>query len=260
MLCDDMIRTLEELSPVIYAESWDNVGLLAGRRDKEVKSVLLALDASQAVVDQAVELGVQMLITHHPLLFKPVKRINTDDFIGARLVKLIQNDISCYAMHTNFDVCGMADAAAEAMGLLHGKVLDVTFEDAGGSMGCGRYGRLPGAMTVGECAEMIKKCFSLKNVRVYGDLERKVTLAGILPGSGGGMVELALAAGVEIYITGDLKHHEAMDACEQGLSLIDAGHFGLEHIFAPFVGKLLSKEFPGLEVHMAQEENPFLVV
>ena len=106
MQSKDVITILEELSPVSYAEDWDNVGLLAGRRDKEVRSVLLALDATDEVIEQAVRQDVSMLVTHHPMLFHPVSRVTTEDFIGRRLYRLIQKDICYYAMHTNFDVMG----------------------------------------------------------------------------------------------------------------------------------------------------------
>lgn len=115
--CGTVIKSLEQLCAPVFAENWDNVGLLAGRRDKEVGKICIALDATDAVVEEAVRKGADMLLTHHPLIFSSMKKINTDDFIGRRLVKLIGNDISYYAMHTNFDVMGMADAAADEIRL-----------------------------------------------------------------------------------------------------------------------------------------------
>lgn len=118
------MKLLEELSPKQYAEDWDNVGLLVGRDDKEVEHIMLALDATDEVIEQAIREKVDMLITHHPLIFKPMKSVTTGDFIGRRVYHLIANDISYYAMHTNFDVKGMAEAAANKIGLLNTKVLD----------------------------------------------------------------------------------------------------------------------------------------
>ena len=141
MRCSEIMNILEILSPVAFAEKWDNVGLLVGRRDKTVHKVMLALDATDDVVEQAVLQGADLLLTHHPLLFSPIKRITEDDFVGRRLYKLIRNDICYYAMHTNFDVMGMADAAADAMELLNPEVLDVTYEDEIANEGIGRIVR-----------------------------------------------------------------------------------------------------------------------
>ncbi len=138
MKCYDIIEKLESLSPTAFAEEWDNVGLLAGRRDKEVKTVYIALDATDDVIREAVRLGADLLLTHHPLIFRKLGRVNTDDFIGRRVCELIRNDISYYAMHTNFDVMGMADAAADRLSLCDRQVLNVTHEGEG----CGRVGKL----------------------------------------------------------------------------------------------------------------------
>ncbi|MFV0238712.1 MAG: Nif3-like dinuclear metal center hexameric protein, partial [Lacrimispora sphenoides] len=126
MQCDKLIEKLEQLAPPVCTCDWDNVGLLAGRSDKEVKKVFIALDATDEVVENAVRWGADLLITHHPLIFKPLNRINDKDFISRRIISLIRNDISYYAMHTNFDAAPgcMADAAAEKLGLTDINVLD----------------------------------------------------------------------------------------------------------------------------------------
>ena len=119
MKCSEWMEKLEILAPKSLACEWDNPGLLAGRAEKEVKKVLIALDATDDVVDLAVKEQVDLLITHHPLIFHSMKKVNDQDFIGRRLIKLIQADISMYAMHTNFDIAPgcMADLAAEKLGL-----------------------------------------------------------------------------------------------------------------------------------------------
>ena len=106
MKCGEIIEILNRLAPESMACDWDNPGLLAGRRQKEVKRVLVAVDADDAVVEEALRLGADMLLTHHPLIFRPLKKVNDDDFIGRRILKLIQGDISYYAMHTNFNILG----------------------------------------------------------------------------------------------------------------------------------------------------------
>lgn len=260
MRCSEIMAKLEELSPVSYAEKWDNVGLLAGRRDKDVHSVMIALDATSAVVEQAVRMKADMLLTHHPLLFSPQKKICQEDFIGKRLIRLIRNDINYYAMHTNFDVMGMADAAADELALKNREVLFVTYEDEMSKEGLGRSGKLPQIMSLKECAEYVKRVFHLERVAVYGDLDRHVEKMAVLPGSGKDEISFALASGADVYLTGDLSHHVGIDAMEQGLCVIDAGHFGLEQIFMPYMKEFFNREFPGLEVVVASEEAPFSTV
>lgn len=260
MRCSEIIHKLEELSPPSFAEDWDNVGLLAGRREKEILRVAIAVDATEVVINQAIEQQADMLITHHPLIFKAIKNINTDDFIGRRLVKLLQNDISYYAMHTNFDIMGMADAAADEISLQNRRVLEVTYEDEIANEGIGRYGRLPRIMSMEECAEYIKQIFSLEHVRVYGELNATVEKAAISPGAGGDMISAALDASVDVLITGDIKHHEALDAMERGLMIIDAGHFGLEKIFTPYMKEFFGREIPKISICNIKEQNPIRTV
>ena len=123
----EVIGILEEQSPVSYALEWDNVGLLAGDSEKEINRIYIALDATDEAVDAAIAAQADLLLTHHPLIFKGMKKIVSDHFIGRRLMKLIANDVAYYAMHTNFDVKGMADLSAAMLGLEEPKVLDVTY-------------------------------------------------------------------------------------------------------------------------------------
>ena len=157
MRCADVIRKLEELSPLAYAESWDNSGLLAGRTDKEIKRIYIAVDATTEAIAEAESVGADMLLTHHPLIFKGIKKVNSEDFIGRRILTLLQDDMCYYAMHTNFDVMGMADAAADELKLQNREVLDITFEDDIAKEGFGRLGDLPYPMTVDECVSICRR-------------------------------------------------------------------------------------------------------
>lgn len=260
MKCYEVLEKLEALSPLSYAEDWDNVGLLAGRRDKEIKSIYIALDATDDVIEEVVRLKADLLLTHHPLIFKKMDRINTDHFIGRRIYELIKNDICYYAMHTNFDVMGMADAAADKLGLQTRNVLNVTFEDDIAKEGCGRYGKLPKKMTLRECAELVKKCFEVPNVRVYGDLDSFVEDAAVMPGSGGSYIQDALMCGADVMITGDVDHHEGIDAVAQGIQIIDAGHYGIEKLFIPYMAEYLNRELPGIIVNTVEYQEPFVVL
>ncbi len=255
MKCYEIIDKLEALSPTEFAEEWDNIGLLAGRRDKEVRTVYIALDATDAVIGEAVRLGADLLLTHHPLIFKKMSRVNTDDFIGRRVCELIRNDISYYAMHTNFDVMGMADAAADELSLKDRRVLDVTYEDDISKEGCGRVGELKDSMRVEALAGLVKEKFHVPNVRVFGDLDSPVRTVAVMPGSGGGFIQDALAAGADAMITGDVGHHEGIDAVAQGLAVIDAGHYGIEKLFISYMEEFMKGNCRGCRSTRRKSES-----
>ena len=260
MRCEEFIRLLEELSPVSYAESWDNPGLLAGRYDKEIKKIYIALDATTEVIEDAKRCGADMLLTHHPLIFKGIKKVNSEDFIGRRILTLLQADICYYAMHTNFDVMGMADAAAERLMLSQRGVLDVTYEKDGVTQGIGRIGSLKQPMSLDECAQVVKQAFDIEWVKVFGEPDRPVETVAICPGSGKSMIGAALAGDVDVLITGDIDHHDGIDALERGMAVIDAGHFGLEQIFVPYMAEYIKRKTEHIEVITQTLKSPFRIV
>lgn len=260
MECKKVIEILEKQSPKSYACDWDNVGLLVGREDKEIQKIYIALDATDEAIEEAIANGADMLLTHHPMIFKGMKRVTQEDFIGRRIIRLIQNDMVYYAMHTNFDVMGMADLAADYLGISDTRVLEITSVSETGEEGIGRYGSLKKEMTVWECCEEVKQAFSLENVKVFGDLERKVKTAAISPGSGKSVISNALQAGVDVLITGDIDHHEGIDAVAQKLTVIDAGHYGVEHIFIPYMEQYLKREAKELEIAVQPLTFPFQII
>ena len=258
MLCRDIMKVIETTYPKHAALEWDNVGLLVGRTEKEVKKIYVALDATDAVIERAVASNVDMLITHHPLLFSPLKKITDEHFIGGRVVKLLQHDISYYAMHTNYDVCGMADISAAILGLDGAETLEVTDKES--MEGIGKVGDFSGPMSLQSCGEFIKEKFQLDSVKVFGDLSSTVQRVAICPGSGKGMTELALEKNADVLVTGDIGHHEGIDAVAQGLAIIDAGHYGLEHIFIEDMANYLRKNIEGIVVETHEITHPFQVI
>ncbi len=256
MKCSEICTLLErEYSPE-YACDWDNVGLLAGRRDKEVRTILLALDATDETVRMAVEQKADMLITHHPMIFSAMKRVTDEDMNGRRLLALIQNDISYYAMHTNYDARGMADLAARLINLQECTVL----EEVKDGEGIGRVGVLPERMDLAECARLVKKAYDIPNVKIFGAPETVVYSAAICPGAGKSTMKEALKFGCDVYITGDIDHHTGIDAVDQGLCIIDAGHYGIEHIFMDDVKDYLEKVLAGVHMDCVPVRHPFIVI
>ena len=230
MKCSEIIKILETLSPRSMACDWDNPGLLAGRSGKEVKTIFLAVDATDSVIEQAEQAGADMILTHHPLIFKGIKQVSDQNFIGRRVLRMIQDDISYYAMHTNFDAAPgcMADLAAKKLGLTDCEVLEKMGETGDGTS----YG-------IGEL-----------------DGEAVIQKAAVCPGAGGSTMGEALAAGAQVYITGDISHHEGIDAVAQGMAVIDAGHYGIEHIFTEFMEKYLMRKL-GDAVKVVREKPAF---
>lgn len=255
MECSKVIEILRELAPESCACDWDNPGLLSGRRDKEIKKIYIALDATDQVVEDAIRWGADMLLTHHPLIFKSIKKVNDENFITRRLICLIQADISYYAMHTNFDAAPgcMADLAASRLGLSSCSPLEVLGEMGGKPYGIGKIGGLKQEKTVKALAEQVKEAFGLPFVLVYGQelLEHTVKQAAVCPGSGGSEIEAALLQGAQAFVTGDISHHQGIDAAARGMAVIDAGHYGLEHIFISYMNRFLEEKL-GEDVKLAQ--------
>ena len=171
MRCSEIINILEELAPHRMACEWDNPGLLAGRKEKEVKKLLLCVDADDEAVALAVRQGADMIVSHHPLIFRSIKRVTDEDFIGRRLVEMIQSDLSYFAMHTNFDSAPgcMADLAAERIGICGGEPLEAMGEENGVLYGIGKTGSLETPVTGMELARRVKETFGLPFVAVYGE-------------------------------------------------------------------------------------------
>lgn len=247
MKCREIIDQLEKLAPRHCACQWDNPGLLAGRTEKEVKKILLTVDADDMAIKRAVECGADMIVSHHPLIFKPIKSVTDEDFIGRRLVTMIQADISYFAMHTNFDAAPgcMADCVAERLGIMEGAPLEEMGEENGIPYGIGKIGRLRDPVTGKKLAAKIKEQFGLPFVTVYGSRmweEEPVTIAAVCPGSGGSTIKEAINKGAQVLVTGDISHHEGIDANAQGLMIIDAGHYGLEHVFMGYMEEYLKEK------------------
>ena len=251
---------LERLAPLSYSCQWDNPGLLAGRGEKEVSKILIALDATDEVVDLAETKKADLLLTHHPLIFKPVKTVNDQDFIGRRLIKMIQADISCYAMHTNFDIAPgwMGDLAAEKLGLLDSIPLEVTGEKDGCFYGIGKVGNLAKEISLKSLAQEVKAIFGLPFVTLYGakQAEKRIKRVAVCPGSGKGMTDSAINLGAQVLITGDMGHHDGIDAEARGLVILDGGHYGLEHMFVDFMEQYCRQVDGNVEVIKAPVEFP----
>ena len=254
-------KIIDKLScdyPASMALPWDNPGLQVGNPEHSVKKIYVALDATDKVIEECISWGADLLVTHHPLLMSGIKSVCSDDLHGGKILAMAENRIAHYAIHTNYDVTTMARLAQDAMKLKKTKILEVTGRlDDGTEYGIGFCGEAKKKMTAEECCGFVKKAFGLPNVRLFGNKDAEVKKIALSPGSGKSMIAPALKAGADILITGDIGHHDGLDSVDQGLLIIDAGHYGIEHIFIHQISSYLQESFPDVKVRKAEIRQPF---
>ena len=214
----DIYNWIDALAPFELAEEWDNVGLLAGSMENEVDGVLCALDLNDMVIGEAIAKNVQLIVTHHPVMFRGRKNLREDDPEGRMLCRLIRANIALIAAHTSFDNAspGVNDALAEILGL--------TEVEAGES---GMRTGIPAQKTLGEFLRCASEALGAP-VRCYGEDDKIIHRVGVLGGAGGDFAHLAKAAGADVYLTGEISHHRAWDAYLSGVCALEAGHAATE--------------------------------
>lgn len=325
-----LIKRLEKKFPKNIAESWDNIGLLVGDEDREIIKVQISLDATEEVIDHAIEVGANLIITHHPIIFSEIKNVTSKNFMGRKLLKLIENKIALYSMHTNLDSAesGLNQYICEKLGVKTSEILDEkymemyllsvyimeefeeklkskieefkleyngyknvyytsdsmeNFEKVGekekfrsknkkisvlgekGKLsnllneikkihpydevayemiktenkislgGLGRIYSLSEELELGNYLEEVKDKLSLSSVRVVGELDEKIKKIAIVNGGGASFLGELEKIGVDLFITGDIKYHEALDAREIGISIFDIGHYESEYFFTDII-------------------------
>jgi dinuclear metal center YbgI/SA1388 family protein len=360
--CREIIEKIEKLAPLNLAESWDNVGLLIGDYQKEIKNIMVTLDVTLEVVKEAVEKKIDLIIAHHPIIFKPLKKITMDDYTGQMVCNLIKNDISVYAAHTNLDIAkgGLNDVLASRLQLNNVKVLKALknvqlkkivvfipdgYQDAvreamakegagwigdyshctfmtkgtgtfkplegtnpfigkqgqvekaeeyrletivpqdkvgkvikamlevhpyeevaydiypleieGEAVGIGRIGTLENEMTFSEFIKLVKNTLNIEYIKYIGNEKSIISKVAICTGSGADFISACVKQKADVYITGDVKYHEAQFAQQNGLNLIDAGHYETENIVVPFLMDYLNDTYQnkGIKIFSAQSNQ-----
>lgn len=223
---------------------WDNVGLLAGRPDREAVKILVALDVTEWVAEEAIEIGANLIVSHHPVMncaWRPVQTVRDDDPQGRLLLRLIESGVGVVCMHTNLDAAegGVNDALAARLGLRGVEKLE-------GGDGILRAGTVA-EQTCGSFAASVKKALGAGSVRFTdsGGPVRRVAVGG---GACGGYFRAAAQAGCDALVTADVKYDQFLDAKALGLMLLDAGHFPTENVVCPVLADYLRRRFPGVEV------------
>lgn len=247
----EIIDFMEADFPLGYAADYDNVGLLAGRRDKTVTKVLLCLDCDKFVVREAVREGAQLIISHHPVIFGGLKSVTDGDPDGEMLVEAIENGLSVYCAHTNLDSCpgGLTDYLCSRLGLEPLEAIEGND---------GRLCRPNGELKLLELCARIKKELDLDSVATTAQMNRPVKLVAVCNGSGGSLAAAAMAKGADVYITGDVKYHQMREFyLADGFEYIQVSHYDSEKIVTELLFDKLKEHFgTRLEAIISKENCP----
>ena len=251
MKVKDIIKVIEEFAPLSIQEDWDNCGLCVGSPEDEVSSVILALDCTPSLVDEAVRCGADMIVTHHPLIFSGLKKISPEDQVGLAVIKAVRAGISVYAAHTSADkvIRGVSGAMAARLGLENVRILS----DEGEGTGLGVVGDLPVPLTADQALALVKERFSLPVVKASRPVGGMISRVAMCGGSGGSLIGEALRSGAQLYISGDISYHNYFTP--EGFMIMDIGHYESEIDIVDILFSLIKKNFPTFAVRIAQNSN-----
>lgn len=248
----DVFQVLEEFAPVKMKMDFDNVGFLAGTGGTEVTCILTALDITDAVIDEALKLGAQLIVSHHPLFFS-LKAVTDAEPTGERVVRLLRGGLSAICMHTNLDAAagGVNDALAGALNIQKPQLLTVDGHLEDGTPYCiGRHGWLERPIAFADFLPVVKKKLDCGGMR-YVSGGKPVHHVAVMGGAGGDDYMLALQNGCDTYVTADVKYHVFLECKAAGLNLIDAGHFNTENVVIPHLADRLRRSFPDIKVYIS---------
>jgi len=247
----DIIKYLESLFPKENAYDWDNVGIQVGTLNIEAKRVLVTLDVTKEVVKEAIDKKVNLIISHHPLLFNPLDKIIFDTPRGWIIKNLVKHNITVYSAHTNYDTTdgGMNDEFSNLLEMKNVKLLDEIDK-------IGRYGTIE-KMHIIDFISFLKDKLDIESVKVIGNDDKIVETVGISGGSGSKHMYQAKMRGCDCYLTGDITYHTALDAVGMGITLIDIGHYA-EKIFVKAIIRILSQQFKEVQFLASEvDTNPY---
>ena len=259
----ELYQYIDSIAPFATQLDFDNAGLLVGRGSAEITKILVTLDITKAVIDEAVELGVQLIVAHHPVIFHPLKWVTDGDTTGEKVLLLAEHGIAAICAHTNLDAAqgGINDLLAQRLGLVDIEQLHPDgVDEQGRPYGIGRVGVLNtnNPMDAAAFASMVKERLNAADVR-YADSGKKVHRVAVGGGSCGSMLADAIAAGCDTFVTADVKYDVFLEAREQGINLLDAGHFATENVVVEPLAHSLKTAFPDLEVQVSKVHKEVFV-
>lgn len=252
----NIINAIEQFAPKCLAYNWDNTGFLCGDEDRDVKKIYLTLDVNRQTVDEAVKIGADMIISHHPILMGGIKVINYNTTDGYIIKSLIENKIALYSAHTSMDNAekGINYILAKKIGLKNSKIIK---ESEIEGCGLGRVGDIE-YTTLGEFARKVKDELNTPFVRVCGDINKKIRKAAVGSGSCSDIIPDAIKMGADVMVTADMKYHNSIDSVENGICIIDAGHYPTEIFVTEIFEKIL--ENYDVEIIKSTEKDIFKIV
>jgi dinuclear metal center protein, YbgI/SA1388 family len=262
----DFLTILQQIAPEHLAEEWDNVGLLVGDPRQRVQRVLLALDPTSALIEQAAAEQFDLVITHHPIIFRPLKTVRTDTPVGQFIAAAVRNRISVIACHTNLDVIqnGVSDHFAQALGLTETRPLVPSRGGCDLGYGIGRIGTLPEPVSALTFLDRIRQVCSLPWLLEAGTRPEQVKIIAVCGGSCSELTETAFHQGADVFVTAEVKHSVARWAADAGLWLLDAGHFATEQpamlIFRDLLQHHIAAHFGNITVDVAVQHSPLHLV
>ena len=245
------MNALERICPFSLQYEWDNSGVQINLGHEDVRNVLVAMEITHDVIDEAIEGGVDMILTHHPLLFNPIRTVDIKNITQQYIIRLVAADIEVVSCHTNFDVIkgGNNDYLMELMGVSEASEL----QDQ-----CGRIGTLSRAVSFEKFVCKLDDTLGKPGIKFNGELEQQVKTIACCTGAGSDYIEAAIRTGADVFVSGDIKHDKAQMAKEFGMCLIDAGHWGTEQIFVPNMAGKLKAKAKSLKITMSSvNQNPF---
>lgn len=251
MILREVLSVLEEFAPLDIQEEWDNSGLQIGSPEQEVHAALLALDCTPALVQEAVERGCDLIITHHPLLFEPLRRIAPEDPVGRTVLDAVRAGIAVYALHTPADKVkgGVSFAMARRLGLQNPRILA---EEEGG-VGLGVVGEFPEPLSAEAALEAVKSAFGLKFLRCSRPVAGLVKTVALCGGSGASLIPDAIRSGAQLYLCGDVSYHRFF--VPEGFMVADVGHFESEVEIVEIFCALLRKKIPNFASLISEQKT-----
>jgi dinuclear metal center YbgI/SA1388 family protein len=263
----DILESLNVEAPFSLAESWDNVGLLVGNPEQEVTAVLAGLDPTNRLVDEAIAQGANTIVTHHPVIFKPLTTINTAEPSGKLLEKALSNHIAIIGCHTNFDSAreGVSDYLALRLGLKNLSPLVPSPDDNTAITGLGRIGNYLSPLASVDFLNRVLDTLSLPCIQMAGTFPEKISTVAVCGGSGSELTPIAFLRGADVYLSAEIKHSTAIWAVENNFCIIDGTHYATEK---PAVALLVNKlkvagDKKGWKIQILQtkeEQHPFVLM
>ena len=253
---NDICQFMEKFAPTQLAEDWDNVGLLIGDRTQSIERVMTCLTVTPRTVAEAVQRRADLIVTHHPIPFRPMKRLTTDTITGGIVWQLARAGISVYSPHTGFDSAenGINQSLGIRLGL-EGLEPLIPQEDGVQAIGAGRLGRLQESQTLAEFVSSIKLSLSIDSIRVVNSEDSSVKRVAIACGSGGSFLGKAKARGCDTLVTGEATFHTCLEAEARGMSLVLLGHFASERFAVETLAELLKISFESTEIWSSTTER-----